>query len=140
MSAHRRCQRRLAELAAVADGHGARSARGSVTTSPAGDGVSCVVCGERGMSPRPSTHPPLTKSYAIDQITDIEHLRRVAHRMWEAFFAAHSQAAHAFGALLHIECAECAVCFGDGDGDEAREPCAQWREWQRAVDAGFGSV
>jgi hypothetical protein len=36
---------------------------------------------------RPSVHKPLTKSYAIDQITDIERLRKVAHRMWEAFLA-----------------------------------------------------
>lgn len=89
-------------------------------------------------SPRPSEHPPLTKSYAIDQITDIERLRAVAHRMWEAFFAAHSQAAHAIGVLAG-EGEPCATCVAYlAGGSEA--PCGQWRRWQSQVSAGFGSL
>lgn len=87
--------------------------------------------------PRPSIHPPLTKSYAIDQVDDIEQLRAVAHRMWEAFFAAHSQASHVFGVLAgDTECAPCHEAFvGDGD-----EPCHQYKAWQVKVRDGFGSV
>jgi hypothetical protein len=81
---------------------------------------------------RPSVHDPITKSYAIDQIEDLEHLRAVAHRMWEAFFAAHSQAGHAFGTFVLGECEQCVSPDG--------EPCEQWKAWQRKVDAGFGSV
>ncbi len=82
---------------------------------------------------RPSIHDPITKSYAIDQIEDIEHLRAVAHRMWEAFFAAHSQASHAIGSLLGYGCEECRI-------GEDGEPCQEWKAWQVKVTAGFGSV
>lgn len=87
-------------------------------------------------TPRPSVHHPITKSYAIDQITDIEHLRRVAHTMWAAFFAAHSQAAHAIAFLSCSDaCEECEehIC---GYRDEG---CDRWREWQQKVNAGFGA-
>lgn len=85
---------------------------------------------------RPSKHPPLTKSYAIDQIDDIEHLRAVAHRMWEAFFAAHSQSSHVIGVLAgHTGCPPCYEAY-TGDG----EPCDQYQQWQRKVSDGFGSV
>lgn len=77
----------------------------------------------------------LTKSEAIDRITDIEHLRRVAHRMWEAFFASHSQTAHAIGVLLENACKDCADYIFEGG-----EPCPRWSEWQRKVTDGFGSV
>lgn len=85
---------------------------------------------------RPSVHNPITKSYAIDQITDIEHLRVVAHRMWEAFHASHQQTAHVYAVLTGFEtCAECAaVQNGDTDG------CEKWQAWQRKVHDGFGSV
>jgi hypothetical protein len=85
---------------------------------------------------RPSEYPPLTKSYAIDQIEDIEHLRRVAHLMWEAFYAAHSQAAHAIGTLMGDGCKECEEHMA-GDRDAG---CAAWRAWQVKVSAGFGTV
>jgi hypothetical protein len=86
---------------------------------------------------RLSAHGRLTKSYAIDQITDIEHLRAVAHRMWEAFFAAHSQAAHAIAVLMDYEsCTQCAAHLG-GDADVG---CEKWQAWQRKVTDGFGSV
>jgi hypothetical protein len=86
---------------------------------------------------RPSSHDPITKSYAIDQITDIEHLRRVAHRMWEAFSACHQQSAHAIGVLMDYEsCTQCMAHIG-GDSDLA---CERYQEWQRKVSAGFGSV
>jgi hypothetical protein len=89
------------------------------------------------MADRPSIHDPITKSYAIDQITDIEKLRAVAHRMWEAFSASHQQTAHVFGVLWDMDA--CEQCAGriDGAGDEA---CEDWREWQRKVSDGFGSV
>jgi hypothetical protein len=84
---------------------------------------------------RPSVHNPITKSYAIDQIEDIEHLRRVAHRMWEAFAASHWQTAHAINALMD----ECPDCVGALTG--SRETgCDEWVAKQRAVLAGFGSV
>lgn len=86
--------------------------------------------------PRPSKHNPITKSYAIDQIEDIEHLRAVAHRMWEAFFAAHSQAAHSIGALGFGQCKECAAAIRG----EREMSCAQWQEWQAKVSDGFGSI
>lgn len=87
-------------------------------------------------TPRPSVHDPLSKSYAIDQITDVEELRRVAHRMWEAFRAAHSQAAHVIGVLIgDTECAPCAAAF-HGQG----EACEQWHQWQAKVHDGFDSV
>jgi hypothetical protein len=82
---------------------------------------------------RPSIHKPFTKSYAIDQIDDMEYLRVVTHRMWEAFFAAHSQAAHAIAALLGNGCKQC--CVGE-DG----EPCGAWKAWQAKVNDGFGTV
>ena len=85
---------------------------------------------------RPSIHSPITKSYAIDQITDVEHLRAVAHRMWEAFFACHSQSAHIIGALLHGDCGSCETLFEVGEG----EPCAEYEEWQKKITAGFGRV
>lgn len=85
---------------------------------------------------RPSVHNPITKSYAIDQIEDIEHLRKVAHRMWEAFSAAHAQAAHACGVLMRDECRECAEALA-GDRETG---CEQWQAWQRKVSDGFGSV
>lgn len=87
------------------------------------------------MGARLSGHDPDSKSYAIDQITDIERLRAVAHRMWEAFFAAHSQAAHAIGALAYGECDRCAASFHEDAG-----PCDEWAAWQAKVSAGFGSV
>lgn len=86
--------------------------------------------------PRPSVHFPFTKSYAIDQIEDIELLRRVAHRMWEAFAACHAQSAHAIGALAMGECEPCRkYCTEDG-----AEPCAEWKAWQAKVSDGFRSV
>lgn len=84
---------------------------------------------------RPSVHKAFTKSYAIDQIEDVEHLRAVAHRMWEAFQAAHSQAAHAIGALISDDCRDCAKAMR-WEG----EPCQSWQAWQRKVTDGFGSV
>lgn len=110
------------------------------------DGDGCCPGGEsyiprpgvpRERTPRPSVHPPLTKSYAIDQIEDIEHLRVVAHRMWEAFFAAHSQAAHAIAALM--DWTPCTACMAAISG-ETEHGCSEWQEWQRKVDVGFGSV
>ena len=86
--------------------------------------------------PRPSKHNPVTKSYAIDQIDDIEKLRTVAHRMWEAFFACHSQSAHIIGALMFGDCAACAEAFQLN----AETTCKQYREWQAKVSDGFGSV
>jgi hypothetical protein len=80
---------------------------------------------------------PLTKSEAIDQITDIEHLRRVAHRMWEAFHAAHQQAAHAISVLMDYE--TCTACMdhiaGEGEGG-----CEAYQRWQAKVTEGFGSI
>jgi hypothetical protein len=87
-------------------------------------------------APRPSVHAPITKSYAIDQITDIEKLRAVAHRMWEAFFAAHSQAAHAIGAAVHGDCDRCLASFTEPDA----EPCEKWKAYQRLVTEGFGTI
>lgn len=87
--------------------------------------------------PRPSVHNPLTKSYAIDQITDIEHLRRVAHRMWEAFSASHQQTAHMVA--LHMGYEPCEACQLSMEGGE-EDSCDRWQEWQRKVSAGFGSV
>lgn len=85
---------------------------------------------------RPSVHNPVTKSYAIDQIDDIEHLRRTAHRMWEAFSACHAQSAHIIGALASGECKQCEdAIYGD-----AEEPCERYREWQKKITDGFGSV
>lgn len=86
--------------------------------------------------PRPSVHNPITKSYAIDQIEDIEHLRAVAHRMWEAFFACHSQSAHIYGVLTGLDCRDCAETFA-GDRET---PCARYQEWQKKINAGFGNV
>lgn len=87
--------------------------------------------------PRPSKHKTYTKSYAIDQIIDIEHLRAVAHRMWEAFFAAHSQTSHAIGVLM--DWTPCTACMARLDG--TRETgCQEWEDWQRKVSKGFGSV
>lgn len=87
---------------------------------------------------RPSAHQPLTKSYAIDQIDDIERLRVVAHRMWEAFFAAHSQSTHAIAVLTGYE--ECAACLAYLRGDSEDPGCERYRAWQAKVSAGFGSV
>lgn len=81
---------------------------------------------------RPSVHQPFTKSYAIDQITDIEHLRAVTHRMWEAFSALHKQASHVY----ERGCAEC----NDYTDGEAESGCDQYHQWQRKVSDGFGSV
>jgi len=88
-------------------------------------------------APRPSVHHPLTKSYAIDQIDDIEHLRAVAHRMWEAFRAAHQQASHAIGVLTgNATCSSCSAYIAGG----AEDACELWQQWQRKVNDGFGSV
>lgn len=86
---------------------------------------------------RPSKHPTYTKSYAIDQIDDVEHLRAVAHRMWEAFFASHQQTAHAIGVLVGYT--PCAACHAYLDGD-TEVGCDEWQDWQRNVTKGFGSV
>jgi hypothetical protein len=86
---------------------------------------------------RPSVHPPLTKSFAIDQIEDIERLRAVAHRMWEAFLAAHEQSAHAIAILAGFR--ECAACLAYIKGD-SEQPCERWRAWQDKVSDGFGSL
>jgi hypothetical protein len=88
-------------------------------------------------TPRPSNHPPLTKSYAIDQITNIEHLRAVAHRMWEAFYACHKQSAHAIAVLMDYE--PCTQCMAHIGGD-AEQGCGEYQAWQAKVTAGFGSV
>lgn len=88
--------------------------------------------------PRPSAHPRLTKSYAIDQIDDIEHLRAVAHRMWEAFFAAHSQASHAIAVLGGYE--DCAACLAYLRDDGPPRVCDQWHAWQQKINDGFGSL
>ncbi len=85
---------------------------------------------------RPSIHNPITKSYAIDQITDIEYLRKVTHRMWEAFAACHAQSAHAMGALTRGECPLC-LDYIEGESDIA---CDQYQAWQRKVSDGFGSI
>ena len=86
---------------------------------------------------RPSIHDPITKSYAIDQIADIEKLRAVAHRMWEAFLAAHSQASHAIAALAGgVPCEDCEASING----ERETGCEQWRQWQAKVSAGFGSL
>lgn len=86
---------------------------------------------------RPSKHQPLTKSYAIDQIEDVERLRRVAHRMWEALAALHDQTAHVYGVLLgYDECAPCRDTFTGG----ADAPCERYRQLQRKISDGFGSV
>jgi hypothetical protein len=87
--------------------------------------------------PRPSVHNPITKSYAIDQITDIEHLRRVAHRMWEAFAACHAQSAHSMAVLTGFETCEPCLAHIGGDSESA---CEQYQQWQRKVSDGFGSV
>lgn len=89
-------------------------------------------------TPRPSVHDPLTKSYAIDQITDVEHLRTVTHRMWEAFFSAHAQAAHAIAVLKGYE--ECRPCMEALSGGQCYQGCEKWQAWQRKVIDGFGSV
>lgn len=86
--------------------------------------------------PRPSVHNPITKSYAIDQIEDVEQLRRLAHRMWEAFSACHAQSAHIIGALTSDQCVQCEAAIS-GDADE---PCDRYREWQKKITDGFGSV
>lgn len=85
---------------------------------------------------RPSVHDPMTKSYAIDQIEDIEHLRKVAHRMWEAFYAANAQAAHIIGALVHDDCEQCQGAMTETDD----MPCPRYRTWQRKINDGYGSV
>lgn len=85
---------------------------------------------------RPSIHNPITKSYAIDQIEDMEHLRAVAHRMWEAFAACHAQSAHIIGALIMGDCNTCEASFNEPDA----EPCDQYKAWQVKVSDGFGSV
>ena len=86
---------------------------------------------------RPSIHDPITKSYAIDQIDEIEKLRAVAHLMWEAFFAAHSQAAHAIGALTGWS--PCAACEAKITEDQDTG-CDKWRDWQAKVTKGFGTL
>lgn len=90
-----------------------------------------------GAGPRPSVHNPITKSYAIDQITDIEHLRRVAHRMWEAFAACHAQSAHSMAVLSGFQTCEPCQAHIRGDRDTG---CEQYQQWQRKVSDGFGSV
>lgn len=85
---------------------------------------------------RPSKHNPITKSYAIDQIEDIEQLRAVAHRMWEAFAACHSQSAHMIASITYGACGACLAALTKPDA----EPCEQYMEWQKAVTDGFGSV
>jgi hypothetical protein len=85
---------------------------------------------------RPSLHDPITKSYAIDQITDVEHLRAVAHRMWEAFAACHEQSAHIIGALVSGGCDTCLMCLTD----ISDQPCDRYDEWQKKITDGFGSV
>jgi hypothetical protein len=87
---------------------------------------------------RPSIHNPITKSYAIDQITDIEYLRTVAHRMWEAFSASHQQTAHVFAVLMGYDGA-CPQCMERIEGI-SEDACEKWQEWQRKVSDGFGSV
>lgn len=79
----------------------------------------------------------MTKSYAIDQIEDIERLRTAAHTMWEAFYACHSQFAHVLAALNGEGCDECSEAFGTGYTDE---PCDEYDAWQAKISAGFGSV
>lgn len=85
---------------------------------------------------RPSVHGQFTKSYAIDQISDIEQLRAVAHRMWEAFSACHKQSAHIIAALVGNDgCDVCATALL-----EEGEPCDQYTQWQKKVTDGFGAV
>ncbi|GIJ10764.1 hypothetical protein ACFFMR_19040 [Micromonospora andamanensis] len=90
------------------------------------------------MTPRPSTHNPITKSYAIDQITDIEQLRKVAHRMWEALVACRAQGEHSFRVAVGDD--TCEPCQAAIDGDPDAFGCDHHRTWQRLVDRGFGSV
>ena len=80
---------------------------------------------------------PFTKSDAIDRITDIEHLRAVTHRMWEAFFASHSQSAHIIAVLMDYE--PCTACMEHIAG-EGQDGCERYRAWQAKVTAGFGSI
>lgn len=91
---------------------------------------------ERIEGKRPSVHSPMTKSYAIDQITDIERLRAVTHRMWEAFAACHEQSAHIIGALVGDGgCSTCATAlFEEG------QPCDRYAAWQKKITDGFGMV
>lgn len=85
---------------------------------------------------RPSIHKPVTKSYAIDQITDLEYLRVVTHRMWEAFNACHAQSAHIIGALVGPDgCDVCATALL-----EQGQPCGRYDEWQKKITDGLGSV
>lgn len=91
---------------------------------------------EERIEPRPSVHSPIMKSYAIDQITDIERLRAVAHHMWEAFAACHEQCAHIIGALIgNSGCEQCARALLE-DG----QPCDRYAEWLKKITDGFGSV
>jgi hypothetical protein len=85
---------------------------------------------------RSSAHDPMTKSYAIDQITDLEQLRAVTHRMWEAFAACHEQSAHIIGALVGDSgCEQCAHALLE-DG----QPCDRYDGWQKKITDGFGMV
>ena len=88
---------------------------------------------------RPSAHPLYTKSHAIDQMTDPDQLRAVAHRMWEAFSASHWQTSHMFAAVYGGpgSCEKCALAAAACESEYA---CDEWHEKQKAVTAGFGSV
>jgi hypothetical protein len=128
------CSSRSPSWPPVATAH--RPSRSWSTRAPvtrAGRRVAAVA----DVRPRPSVHDPITKSYAIDQITDIEHLRRVAHRMWEAFAACHAQSAHSMAVLTGFQTCEPCQAHVGGERDTG---CEQYQQWQRKISDGFGSA
>lgn len=86
---------------------------------------------------QPSIHPQFTKRYAIDQITDIERLREVAHVLQEAFSAQREQMNHLLA--VHVtadeKCLPCDAAMYECDGELA---CDKYQEWQRAITRGVG--
>jgi hypothetical protein len=86
---------------------------------------------------RPSAHKPLTKSYAIDQITDIEQLRAVAHAMWDGLLATREQHQHISDHQVgRIFCGPCGAYIA---GDSERG-CDDYHRWQDAISAAIGAI
>lgn len=85
--------------------------------------------------PRPSKHNPITQQYAIDQLTDVERLRSVAHTLYEAFRASREQGEH----LVEVttQRLKCWPCEEAAELSDSSYACEKYRAWQKVIDRGL---
>lgn len=88
---------------------------------------------------RPSAHPEYTQRHAIDQLTDIEELRRVTQALYEAFSASREQMDHLFS--VHVTgletCEPCDVALAQCDPVHA---CEGYKTRHKVIMRGLGLI